>query len=104
MDFSQYGITAEIIGRWLILGIATGYLLTRFQKSFFHEYLPLQAAFLLAVVISTLLLFLLLLGFIGTIIAILSFGSGILFFLIAISLRNLLVFLLLGKPRIHRNL
>lgn len=99
MDFSLYGISLEMVVKWMFIGIACTWTVQDIQYRFTRSRFPITSAFFLAATISFVLLLLLLLGFIVTIVSILSFGMGTLIYLSVVSLRNFFFFLLYGKPR-----
>lgn len=82
MDYSLYTIAPETILKWVLIGFAFAFFLKDLQKKMNQSAVNVKAAASIAITISIVSLFLLIGGFDTTIIAILSFGSGIILHLI----------------------
>lgn len=77
MDVGLYTIHFDFILKWMLIGFAVTFFIKDIQKSIYKKPIHLKAAIVFAISLSILLLLLLIEGYDITIVAILSFGAGI---------------------------
>lgn len=101
MDPGFYTIPFDIILKWMLVGFAITFFLKDFQRHIHKGLMHIQAAWVLAISISIVLLFLLIEGYDLTIISILSIGGGMVLHLLVLTVVTKLYQFFPAKPLIH---